>query len=322
MEVSHTHQTGLDIIGDVHGHADELRSLLDKLGYKNHSAEDQPVFRHPTDQQQAVFVGDLIDRGPKNLEAVRIVRGMVEVGSAHCILGNHEFNAVLYHTLDPDHPGEHLRPHTRKNQHQHQAFLDEMAASKEEAQRAIEWFRTLPICLEFPQCRIIHACWHQHSLDLVRAGLDERNAMSTDLWLRSARKGTAEYQAMETLLKGPELPLPEGVSFQDPDGHERCDIRLKWWQGGARAYREAAQVPPNHMKTIPQLALPFGVFGNYASGGENMTFIGHYWLNGTPGQLTKQVACVDYSVAKQGKLCAYRVNSSVSQDSWVCSSTL
>ena len=84
MEVSQTHQFGLDIIGDVHGHADELRSLLDKLGYENHGTGEQPVYRHPSDQQQAVFVGDLIDRGPKNLEVVRIVRGMVEVGSAQC----------------------------------------------------------------------------------------------------------------------------------------------------------------------------------------------------------------------------------------------
>ena len=86
---------GFDIIGDVHGHADRLRSLLSLMGYK----ENRGAWTHP--DRTAVFVGDLIDRGPGQLETLRIVRAMVEAGSAQIVLGNHEFNAVAYATVDP-----------------------------------------------------------------------------------------------------------------------------------------------------------------------------------------------------------------------------
>ena len=77
-----------DIIGDIHGHADALRTLLTKLDYR----EVQGVFRHP--DRMAIFVGDFIDRGPKQLESVTIVRRMVEADTALAVMGNHEFNAI------------------------------------------------------------------------------------------------------------------------------------------------------------------------------------------------------------------------------------
>jgi hypothetical protein len=77
----------LDVIGDVHGQYDKLVPLLSHLGY----SEANGAWRHPS--RTAVFLGDLIDRGPKQLATVALVRAMVEAGSAQCILGNHEFNA-------------------------------------------------------------------------------------------------------------------------------------------------------------------------------------------------------------------------------------
>ena len=68
-----------DVIGDIHGEFDKLTSLLGVLGY----SETAGVWRHP--QRTAVFVGDLIDRGPQQLETVGLVRGMVEAGAARCI---------------------------------------------------------------------------------------------------------------------------------------------------------------------------------------------------------------------------------------------
>jgi protein phosphatase len=83
-----------DIIGDVHGCADELAELLDRLGYRNASTvsilgAETPIYRHP-EGRKAVFLGDLIDRGPRNLDTVRLVKAMVEAGSAFCIPGNHD----------------------------------------------------------------------------------------------------------------------------------------------------------------------------------------------------------------------------------------
>lgn len=84
-----------DIIGDVHGCADELEALLAQLGYEVSERRDGngldagPVYRHP-DGRMAVFVGDLVDRGPRILDAIRIVRNIVEAGSGLCVMGNHE----------------------------------------------------------------------------------------------------------------------------------------------------------------------------------------------------------------------------------------
>jgi protein phosphatase len=88
-----------DVIGDVHGCCDELEALLCQLGYSEaHLALDDPVwgsraFRHP-DGRTAVFLGDLVDRGPRTLHTVRLVRNMVELGSAFCVPGNHDAKLV------------------------------------------------------------------------------------------------------------------------------------------------------------------------------------------------------------------------------------
>jgi hypothetical protein len=307
----------LDMIGDIHGHADALCALLDKLGYKNKGNDKYPKIQHSDRNRRVVFVGDFIDRGKQNLETIRIVRSMVDSGTALAIMGNHEFNALLYHTPDPDHPGEFLRPHTAKNRKQHIEFLNEQEENKDEALEALKWFRTLPLYLDLPDCRVIHACWHLPSLETIRTQLDENNCMTDALLLKASRKGTDEYKAIEINLKGMELDLPKGSSFTDKDGHMRKEIRLKWWTDKAKTYREIAQVDQTELQNIPETLLPNGVMDSFPKDGL-MTFIGHYWLEGEPSQLSSNVVCLDYSIAKdvkknggeKGKLCAYRFGGS------------
>jgi predicted MPP superfamily phosphohydrolase len=92
-----------DLIGDIHGHADELAQLLETLGYD----KSRGVYRHS--ERKVIFLGDFIDRGPKIRQTLEIVRPMVEAGDALAVMGNHEFNALAYHTEDPDEPGKFLR---------------------------------------------------------------------------------------------------------------------------------------------------------------------------------------------------------------------
>ena len=78
-----------DVIGDVHGCADELDELLALLGY---GPGADGVWRHPS--RKAVFLGDLVDRGPGVVPVMRRVMGMVEAGAALCVPGNHDGKVV------------------------------------------------------------------------------------------------------------------------------------------------------------------------------------------------------------------------------------
>src|SRR5262249_36280400 len=83
-----------DIIGDVHGCLDELKDLLGKLGYTLAEAivaEGRPaVVVTPPEGRKAVFVGDLVDRGPDSPGVLRLAMRMVEAGTALCVRGNHD----------------------------------------------------------------------------------------------------------------------------------------------------------------------------------------------------------------------------------------
>lgn len=84
-----------DVIGDVHGCRAELETLLGELGYAlDRDDAGRPVgARHPQGRT-AVFVGDLVDRGPDTPGVLRLVMGMVAAGTALCVTGNHEFKLV------------------------------------------------------------------------------------------------------------------------------------------------------------------------------------------------------------------------------------
>ncbi len=80
-----------DIVGDVHGCYDELVELLGLLGYRPDMVSGM---RHP--QRRAIFVGDLVDRGPKIVETVTLARRMVGAGHAFCVPGNHDNKLLRY----------------------------------------------------------------------------------------------------------------------------------------------------------------------------------------------------------------------------------
>src|ERR1700674_2912856 len=93
---------GYDVIGDIHGQAARLEALLTALEY----VQRDGTWTHPA--RTAVFVGDFVDRGPENLRACRIVMAMTAAGTAHAVMGNHDFNAVCLAAPDPDKPDAFL----------------------------------------------------------------------------------------------------------------------------------------------------------------------------------------------------------------------
>ena len=82
-----------DIIGDVHGCADELIALLAKLGYSvrlEGTGDNRRAITTAPQGRRAFFVGDLVDRGPNSPDVLRIVMDMAERGQAFSVIGNHD----------------------------------------------------------------------------------------------------------------------------------------------------------------------------------------------------------------------------------------
>lgn len=293
-----------DIIGDIHGQADKLEALLYRMGYRDNAR----CWRHP--DRQAIFVGDFIDRGPDQMRTVSLVRRMVEAGTALAIMGNHEFNAIAWHTPDVRRPGEFLRPHNSrddKNRKQHVAFLAEVEQNANLHQSTIDWFLTLPLWLDLPELRVVHACWHQPFMDYLAPRLINGRYLSRELMIEATdARGHAEvsvFKAIETLTKGIEIDLPEGHSFLDKEGIRRHNVRVRWWDESATTYPTAAILPAAARKALPDVAIP--ELARIPVGQDKPVFFGHYWMTGTPTPLSPTAACVDYSAGKGGALVAY-----------------
>lgn len=290
--------SALDVVGDVHGQFDKLVGLLRYLGYR----ETSGAWRHQN--RTAVFVGDLIDRGPQQLATIELVRAMVDAGAAQCVMGNHEFNAIAWVTPDPEHPGKYLRDHHRPgNREQHQAFLDVVEGTPR--QREItDWFRTLPLWLDLPGLRVVHACWHQPSIDLLQRAMGSSQRLTDEMILVGSRKGHPIYAAIEIVCKGLEVELPPGISFKDKEGKIRHEVRVRWWEEDLSTYRKAAIGPSGDMEMIPDAPMPAEWVGHPYVGPP--VLFGHYWFSGTPRVISSRFACLDYSAARDGPLVAYR----------------
>ncbi|MDC0585094.1 metallophosphoesterase [Planctomycetota bacterium] len=209
-------EPGLDVIGDVHGQAGKLERLLARMGYRERAGG----WSHPT--RRAVFVGDLVDgQGERQVDTVRIARAMVDSGAALIVAGNHEFNAVAWHL------GE--REHSDKNRRQHERFLTEVEEGSALHVELVGWFKGLPLWLEVSPgeygvasergLRVVHACWDPRAQRTLRDSFGEVPRMSEALVTAASVDGSDAWEAVEHLLKGPELPVDP--PYLDKGGHER-----------------------------------------------------------------------------------------------------
>ncbi len=145
----------IDIIGDVHGEITALRFLLYKLGYDESG-------RHPSGRR-LVFLGDLVDRGPDSPGVLEAVMALVKAGRAQCILGNHELNILLCRPMHGN--GWIVQPNPKEKPGE----LSCRQTSLAERERYLAFFQSLPLVLENTSLRIVHACWHQHSVERIKS---------------------------------------------------------------------------------------------------------------------------------------------------------
>ena len=288
-----------DLIGDIHGYADELERLLDTLGYRKTNG----VYGHP--DRKAIFLGDLIDRGPKIRQVLEIVRAMIEEENALAVMGNHELNALAFHTEDPERAGVFLRPRTTKNIRQYGQTI--LQLNETQLNDALAWFRTLPMWLDLDGLRVVHACWDDVAIAAIEQAITNHQGITPTL-IQSARKeGNDLFRHVEVVLKGKEAMLPQGISYADKDGHLRSRIRTRWYLPPERhTYRTyafqteelACDAPLDPL--VCQAAIP------YPSSAKPV-FLGHFGMREKrPQILAENVACLDYGIVKGGFLCAYR----------------
>lgn len=294
----------VDLIGDVHGCATTLRQLLEQLGYRY----QRGAYRHP--QRHAVFIGDLIDRGNYIRECLHLVQDMVAAGSAHCLIGNHEYNALVYSTaIDRGEGAEYLRSHTPGHTRQLRATLDQFAAYPEEWQAFIGWFRELLIYIETDTFRAVHACWDNALLrTLKRQGIQDFSEI--DFLAKTVERGTFEWQVADRLLRGTSLLLPDEQTLVGSDGLERRAYRTKFWVAEPQTHGDVEFQPDPIPRHIAEQTLTDQEKERlrYYGRDQKPLFVGHYWQSGRPKPVCDNIACLDYSAVRRGKLVAYRMD--------------
>ena len=283
------------IIPDIHGDYRRLQATLRLLG-----CSDSLSGRNmPPEGLHLIFLGDFIDGGTDNAAVINEVRQLCEAGVASAIMGNHEFNAILYQTCADS---SWLRKRSAQNKKQHSTFLDEFPANddldyceprNEHTKEALDWFLSLPLYLDFPDFRVVHAQYDQTAIDRIDSFLS--NACLTVADLPDAANIESKIgNAIEVLLKGSEIRLPDKVpSFRDKTGIARRNIRIKWWGNEYDSLKDLAlSIPP--ATVLPDIELDERHMISFYGADEKPVFFGHYKMKGNPQIQSKNALCLDF----------------------------
>ncbi len=295
--------TPLDIIGDIHGEIDALNQLLNRLGYDEYGY-------HP-DNRKLIFVGDLCDRGPDSLAVIRRVKILIEEKNAQCVIGNHELNLLISSQREGN--GWFFgSPHLDDNKH----FLSK-AASKEDQRWILDFLSGLPIALESEALRIVHACWHQASIDCLKQSNFDSILTAYCYFQQQIEQQLEQSEiAKQAKIEIERHPLHD-IQQQPPLLHnlaqkelaEQMQNPIKVISSGAEYLVAQPLYAGGKWRMIDRLAW----WDNYAA--NTPVIVGHYWRNfktTTEKQglfkhidaiqwfgANNNVFCVDYSVGKR-----------------------
>ncbi len=266
----------IDVIGDVHGELEALNSLLHNLGYTSTG--------HPQGRSLA-FVGDLVDRGPDSLGVFRKVKSLIQAGVAQCIIGNHEMNILRGLTKQ----GNVWIVGKTESLDNSGTIHPQVLANPTEKEEIIEFFKTLPIVLERDDLRVVHACWDNNCVQLIR---NDRSVLETfERHMGRIDREIDNHPEFDSVDRGlrrqnhnPLKLLTSGLEERasrpfEANGKIRKQERKRWW--------------------MEYKSQPFCVFG-------------HYWRTPVPGlptgnhlfedHMAEQALgpgfsmCIDYSV--------------------------
>ncbi|MBH3340558.1 metallophosphoesterase [Pseudomonas mendocina] len=295
---------GYDLIGDIHGCARTLERLLERLGYSRQSG----VWRHPT--RMAIFLGDLVDRGPGIRQALHLVHDMVRAHQALCIMGNHEFNALGWSTPAPPGSGrQYVREHSPRHQRLMRETLAQFEDHPQEWREFLQWFYEMPLFLDAGHFRVVHACWDAELIAPLQAQFPD-GCIDEHFLQASAVPGSFANMALDRLLRGTDMRLPHGLTLTSGDGFTRSYFRTKFWEEDPQTYGDIVFQPdalPELAAQTPLTELQKDALLRYGAH-EPLLFVGHYWRRGKPAPIRANLACLDYSAVVGGRLVAYRLD--------------
>jgi hypothetical protein len=196
--------------------------------------------------------------------------------------------------------------------------LDQLTDSQQKYY--VDWFKTMPLWLDLGDIRVIHACWHKPSMEVVSGTTERKNWLSSpDEFVEANDRKSELYEAVEILLKGPEIDLAKYdlPKFRDKGGDIRSKARNRWWMNSTKLAEiaELSGCTDEHDKPYRDLA---GIKAKPADqeflySDPTPVFYGHYWRENEPVErddFTDYTACVDFSAVKHGgsfgTLVAYR----------------
>lgn len=243
-----------------------------------------------------LLLGDFIDAGKhvssSSDEAVlSSVSKHIESERALAVMGNHELNAILFHSLAES--GSPFREHSEKNKSQHRSFLNAFGVRSEKALHWTNWFMTaLPLWREIDGLRLVHACWSKAHI----AEISKRRPNGYLEWEdleEIAAESTPFGKAVKTLVTGPEAKLPHPYTFKDYHGNERREVRLAWWNAEASTWPEATLSVPDPSE-LPAGQLPEDAAAVIYSPDAPPVLVGHYKMIGAPRIEHPKAASLDY----------------------------
>ena len=172
----------------------------------------------------------------------------------------------------------------------------------------------MPLYYETDNFKAVHACWDNNIIAYLRKTL-VNDRLTDELIYQSVKMGTKLNVAIDQTLKGKEMKMPEGLFFADKDGTKRSEVRIKWWEDPSKMTYKSISVEPIDNLPEQPIALSELKSLDFYSDNDKKVFFGHYWLKGEPSLYKDNICCLDYSIAKGGKLVAYRLNEEIILDS-------
>lgn len=287
-----------DIIGDVHGYASLLKKLLLQMGYKK--AENG--YAHP--ERKAIFVGDFVNRGPQIRKTIRMVRKMVENGNALAILGNHEINTIIYYLKDKN--GLPLIKTPQKNFLSLYKTINQFSGKTEEWKSHRKWMRELPLFLEMDGFRVVHACWSDSAIEVLKEA-EAKGRSRKSIFREFYKNPKSELsKSVITLTKGIDFTMPGDLKIINNKGVAPRIFRMRWWEKPkGRSFEEMSF---ESKFILPHYSIPEQIYPGHTPypKKEVPVFFGHYCRFDGPLIVKPNVCCVDSCVTGSKTLTAYR----------------